>query len=142
MKFLVKSNGRLATLCVSGLMLILSACATAPLSTGELTEARVMARWKAILNGDYAAAYDYLTPAYRSSVSTLQYQRGLLLNQVKWTEARYNESVCEDTTCKVKISIDYTLYGAVPGVNSFDGKQVMEETWLKADGVWYYVIEN
>ena len=119
-------------------MLLLSACAGIG-KKEESIEKRATERWETILSGDYLAAYDYLSPGFRSSVSSNQYQRSLLLQKIKWTGASYGESDCAETTCKVKISIDFTVYGALPGVRSFDGTQQIEESWVKVDGNWYYV---
>ena len=123
-------------LCCS--LLLLSACATTP-STENVIEKRATARWDTLLSGDLAGAYEFLSPGFRSSVPSLQYQRQLLLNKVKWTGAQYIESDCTETTCKVKISLDYTVYGAIPGVKSFDGTQEIEESWVKVNGKWYFV---
>ena len=119
-------------------LVLLSACATT-MSTENIIEERATARWETLLSGDLAGAYEYLSPGFRSSVPSLQYQRQLLLNKVKWTGAHYIESDCTETTCKVKISLDYTVYGAIPGVKSFDGTQEIEESWVKVNGTWYFV---
>ena len=118
--------------------LLLSACATTSQKTDDI-EARATQRWNLVLTGDLAGAYEYLSPGYRSSVSSEQYQRSILLNKVKWKDARYIESNCTETVCKVKISIDYALYGALPGVKSFEGTQAVEESWVLSDGNWYFV---
>ena len=52
------------------------------------------------------------------------------------------DSECTNTTCKVRISLDYTLYGAVPGVKSFEGTQTIDESWVQIDGIWYFVPDN
>ena len=101
-----------------------------------------MGRWDALLSDDLAGAYEYLSPGFRSSVSSLQYQRSLLLKRVSWAGARYIESECAETICKVSISLDYALYGALPGVKSFEGTQVIEESWLLIDGHWYLIPEK
>jgi len=137
--FLQRRNALFLTLCCS--LLLLSACATTP-RTDNSIEQRSMARWNALFNGDIAGAYEYLSPGFRSSVSATQYQRSILLKRVKWTGARYVESECTETICKVKISIDYTLYGALPGVKSFKGTQTIEESWVLVDGNWYLVPEK
>jgi len=137
MKFLLSHRSRVvAGLCCS--LLLLSACATTA-RTENTIEKRAMARWDTLFSGDLAGAYEFLSPGYRSSVPSLQYQRSLLMMKVKWTDARYIESDCTETICKVKITLDYTVYGALPGVKSFDGTQQIEETWLRVDGNWYYV---
>jgi hypothetical protein len=123
-----------------GCLLLLAACATTSRDVPEqqLRE-RSMARWDALLSGDLAAAYGYLSPATRSSVSSLQYQRSILLQRVTWTDAEYLEEDCEETTCKVKISLGFVVQGGLPGVQSFADTEVVDETWLLVDGAWYYV---
>ena len=119
-------------------LLVLSACATT-VKTEETIEKRATERWNALLGGDLDGAYQFLSPGYRSSVSSLQYQRSLLLNRIKWTGAQFIESDCTETACKVKISIDYALYGALPGVSSFESTQTLDESWVLAEGEWYFV---
>lgn len=128
----------LYTMLTSCSLLLLSACATTA-RTENVIEERAMARWETLLSGDLAAAWEYLSPGYRSSVSSERYQQSVVIKRVKWTGARYIESDCIETTCKVKISIDYTLHGAIPGVQSFTGTQAIEESWLLVDGKWYLV---
>ena len=123
------------------LLLFLSACES-NLSTPELLEQRSMARWDAVINDKLETAYDYLSPGYRSSVSLPQYQRSVLLSKVNRTAARYVKSSCEETSCNVKISLDFTVYRALPGVDSMDVTQTIEESWVLVDGSWYYVPEN
>ena len=134
--FLKRSFTILTVLCCS--LLLLSACATSMKSGGNI-EKRAMGRWDALLSEDVEAAYEYLSPGYRSSVSLTQYHRSLLLSKVKWTGAKYIESDCEETVCNVKISLDFTIYGALPGVKSFESKQTIEESWVLVNGFWYLV---
>jgi hypothetical protein len=129
----------LLALCAASLLF--SACTTT-IPKSETIEQRAAARWDALLGDDIEVAYSYLSPGYRSSVSYKQYYRSLLLTQVQWTGAKYIESVCEETTCNVKILLDFTIYGALPGVKSFESEQVVEESWVLVDGSWYYVPKN
>lgn len=137
----VPLNTRGILLLVLGVTSILSACATtAP--TPATIEQRATARWDALLSEDFEATYGYLSPGFRSSVSLTQYRRSLLLSKVKWTGANYIESDCEETTCNVKISLDFTVYGAIPGMLSFDSKQTISESWILVKGSWYLVPQN
>lgn len=119
-------------------LLFLSACATSVSKENQIEE-RVTGRWDAIFSGDLAAAYNYLSPGTRSSISSLQYQRSILTQRVLWTGARYVRSECQESTCKVNVSIDYTINGALPGVTSFKGTTDIEESWVLIDGTWYMV---
>lgn len=103
---------------------------------------RVMGYWGEVLEGNYLAAYDYLSPGYRSSVDSNRYQRTMLLKKVRWEDAKIIESDCADITCKVKISLKYTVFSAVPGVSSFSSSQNIFESWVLADGIWYLVPER
>ena len=134
--FLKRSFTILTILCCS--LLLLSAC-TSTMKSGANIESRAMGRWDALLSEDVETAYEYLSPGYRSSVSLTQYHRSLLLSKVKWTGAGYIESDCEETVCNVKISLDFTIYGALPGVKSFESKQTIEESWVLVNGSWYLV---
>lgn len=127
-------------------LLLLSACATSTVSTeaesedpGNFIKARAMARWDALLSGDLAGAYGYLSPAVRSSIDSLQYQRSVLLQKVRWTSAEYIGESCEETICKVSISLGYTVHGALPGIRSYDDTQDVEEVWMLIDGAWYFI---
>lgn len=127
--------GLMAVVCV---LLLLSACATS-VSKEKQVEQRATARLEALIGGDLESAYEYLSPGYRSSVSLVQYQRSILLQQVKWTSAKYLENTCEETTCIVKVLVGFTVYGALPGVKSFDGTKDIEESWVLVRGNWYLV---
>ena len=134
--FLKRGFTILIILCCS--LLLLSACTTT-MKQEDSIEKRAMGRWDALLSEDVEAAYAFLSPGYRSSVSLTQYHRSLLLNKVRWTGARYIGSDCEETVCNVKISLDFTVYGALPGVSSFESKQTIKESWVLVKGSWYLV---
>jgi len=129
-----------------GSLLLLSACATSTVDTdaessdpSKVIEARAMARWNTLLAGDLPAAYEFLSPALRTSVSSLQYQRSIVIQKVQWTGAEYVEADCEETHCNVRISVEFAVYGALPGVSVFRESQVVDESWVLVDGTWYYI---
>ena len=134
--------GRVRLTGMIGSLMLLSACATGTgksVSPENTIEERSIKRWEVFFSGDLAGAYEFLSPAYRTSVSSLQYQRSVLLKKVAWTSADYLGSFCDETTCIVQNSVSYTAYGAVPGVQSFKGTQMIEESWVLVDGQWYLV---
>lgn len=127
-------------ICLSLAICLLSACAGNP-ARSQTVEQRAMTYWNTLISGELNVAYEILSPGYRSSVSFSAFQRKMLLKKVKWTDARYIEGDCTDTTCKVKISLDYTVFGAVPGIRSFSSTQTIDENWVLVDRVWYLVPE-
>lgn len=137
------STLRAATLQACSLLMILAlaGCATTGKKASPVDE-RAQARWDLILAEDYEGAYRYLSPGYRSSVSSTQYQRRLVQQKLRWTGARYIDSECSENNCKVRISLDYLLQRALPGVPRYDGTQEVQENWVKSNGEWWYVPEN
>lgn len=125
----------LALLCS---LLLLSACATTATKTPDVQE-RANARWEALLSGDIASAYEFLSPGFRSSVSSVQYQRAILLKRVQWTGVEPEGHECTETSCSVKFILSYRVAGALPGVKSYEGKMDIEEPWVMVDKQWYYV---
>ena len=122
------------------LVLLLSACATAPgKPETSLIEQRATERWSKLLGGDIAGAYEYLSPGFRSGVSSTQYQRAVLLKRVHWTGAKYKSSECTENTCDVKFLLSYTIAGGLPGVKSYEGEKDIVESWILSDGMWYLV---
>lgn len=120
----------------------ISACATTPREEPKGVAELAQERWDTLLGGDLGAAYEYLSPGYRSSVNSMQYQRKVLLQKVRWTGAEYIDSDCLESTCKVQISLDFSLIGALPGVRRFNGNQTVEENWIKIEGKWWFVPER
>ena len=128
-------------ICMSLAIVLLSACAGNP-ARNQTVEQRAMSYWDVLIHGELLEAYEYLSPGYRSSVSSNAFQRQMLLKKVKWTDATYIESDCTETVCKVKISLGYTVFAAVPGVKSFSSKQTINQNWVLVDRVWYLVPER
>ncbi len=133
-------NKKAGLLLMACLVLLLSACATSPAKPKtSVIEQRATERWSKMLSGDVAGAYEYLSPGFRSGVSSIQYQRAILLKRVRWTGAKYKGSDCTENTCSVRFLLSFTVAGALPGVKSFDGEKDIDESWILSDGVWYLV---
>jgi hypothetical protein len=118
---------------------LLAACATtggvtveSPLEVKQaaVTE-RVKARWQAVIDGDAAKAYGFLSPGSKAVTSFESYQARARLTGFRAADI---ESVaCETEVCKVKIraTLDHRLMkGLVVPV---------EETWVLENGHYWYV---
>ncbi len=122
-----------------GASLLLTACAGAQKSPEEAVEARAAERLAAMLAEDYATDYGFLSPGYRSAVTLAQHQRNMALRKVRWLDASVAGSECSEDVCKVRISIEYEVYGAVPGMSRFKSLGAAEEDWIYSTGDWYLV---
>ncbi len=118
---------------------LLAGCAATGKPPEEAVLERAQERLDLVLAEDYAAAYDFLSPGYRSSVTLAAYQRDMALRRVRWTDARAVGSECSEDVCKVRISMDFLVIGALPGVARYETKGSGEENWIRTDGQWYYL---
>jgi hypothetical protein len=116
----------------------LAACATAPRQPESPGE-RAQARWDALLSGDYAGAYAYLTPGTRSSITEIEYTVAFKMRRVHYDSARFMGEECDENTCTVRMDMGYTLAGALRGVPEFKGKAVVKEKWVRVDGKWWFL---
>lgn len=119
--------------------LMLSACA----GIGPTPEEQVKERaeeWLAlVLKEDFSGAYEYLSPGYRSSIPSATYQRSMLSRRVQWVDGSVARSECEEDLCKVRMSVEYFAYGAVPGVSRIRNKGLANQNWIRDSGEWYLV---
>lgn len=134
----IEGARRAACLVATAAALGLGGCAaTGGPSTAEVVTERAQERLDLVLAEDYGAAYDYLSPGYRSSVTSAAYLKAMALRPVRWTGARVAGTDCGAEACTVRVAIDYVVYGAVPGVSRFDSKSTATEDWIRVDGQWY-----
>lgn len=118
---------------------VLAACATAPRQPEGVVVERAQARWDAILERDYDAAYAMYSPGYRSATSRTDFEIELRSRRISWTSATYREHSCEGEVCTVIFDIKYVAPRPAPGISKWDGRSSAEETWIQDSGQWWYV---
>lgn len=103
-----------------------------------LLRERVSARWQALIKGDFEAAYQFETPAYRSiyTPSQFRYQFG---NQTLWRMANI-VNIHYDDPIVARVQVEVTYHYADPGKGQ--GVQNMThrvgEVWLRKEGQWWH----
>ena len=119
--------------------LALAACATTGGPPAELG-ARAQARWDALLAGDFEAAHAYLSPGTRSRMSVADYELSWKLRRVQYISAAYRDQQCEsENRCTVGVSVGYRLETPLRGVDSWDGRSYLRETWVRTQGQWWFL---
>jgi hypothetical protein len=127
---------RLAVL--AALAALSAACATTPTQDDPMLE-RAQARWDAIIERDYDAAYALYSPGYRSAHSRTDFEIGLRSRRVTWKSASYREHRCEDKVCTVTFDVEFVAPRPVPGLEKWDGTSAIDDTWIQTSGEWWYV---
>ena len=124
-------------------LMLLSACATTSTSSPEdIVRERAEARWDAQLSRDYASAYAYYSPGYRSAVSVTDFEVELRMRRIRYTSATYMDQNCGDNTCTVRFNVGYRVSVPVPGVSVWNGFEVINDRWVKTGGEWWYLPEE
>jgi hypothetical protein len=89
------------------------------------------ARWEALIKGDIAKAYSYLSPGTRDVTSLDTYKAKI--RGGRWKKANVDSVSCERDQCKVLMAIEYSYRN----IQSLDTR--LDESWLRQDGKWWYV---
>ena len=145
----LRSRARRAAplLAASVLALLLAACQAAggtKSASGNRAppEVRAIERWKLLIAGDTAAAYEYLSPGVRSTKPKDAYAAEMAARPIKWETVELHEPkpVCEtEDACLVKVLVTYSMDVPLPNVGRVMSPSVQEEKWIALDGVWYHV---
>lgn len=123
-------------LAAAGIGLALGACAAIEQAAineakSEVTE-RVQQRWDHVTKGQTDKAYQFLSPASRSTLSFEAFRKRHAAG--RWWRSMAIEKVdCRADTCQVTMAVEYDLY-EIKGL-----KRTIEETWIKEAGTWWLV---
>ena len=97
----------------------------------EVVAARATARWNALIKGDLDAAYDYLSPASRATMSLAAYRANHKVGLYR--EVKINSVDCDADVCTVTLHLTFDFKRANGVV------MPLEEKWLIADGKAWFV---
>ena len=101
-------------------------------SAESIVAKKAQMRWDALVKGDMAGVYNYLSPATRSTVSLLVYSRQYRLGL--WHSATVDKVVCELDRCKVAVKLSLKSgRGDVP-IETYSN-----ELWIKDASEWWFV---
>ena len=123
-------------LAVAVLAALTAACATlSPTSPDEekvkvVTE-RSAARWKAIIDKDFGAAYVFMSPASKVDVPEARFKT--YASRLNYRKVDIKDVTCENEICKVKLILTYDAH-KMRGVNT-----PLEESWIIERGNAWYV---
>ena len=131
-------------LAVVVLALLTAACATlSPNSPNEekvkvVTE-RAAARWQAIIGKDFAAAYDYMSPTTRATVTPAGFKT--VASRIDYRNVKITGATCEGGSCRVRLILTYNASLSLRGGQSEAMNNVntpLEENWVIDKGqIWY-----
>jgi hypothetical protein len=115
------------------LALVLAGCAASIVKTDEQVVAeRAQERWNAVIAGDMDKAYQYISPAGRSTISLQGYKSKIKPGFHKG--ARVVAVKCgTPEVCDVELEVEYEFMGRRT-------KTPLPEKWVKQDGNWWFLL--
>lgn len=115
--------------------LAMGGCATlSPSDYPKLVESRANERWQALIAGDVAKAYSFLSPGTRATLPLERYKGSLKTGA--WKEAKVRSVNCEETVCAVAVDVRYDHR------RMRDVETVVRETWLIEESNAWYVLRK
>jgi hypothetical protein len=97
---------------------------------------RVLARWEALIKGDFGAAYQFETPAYRTVYTPNQF-RVQFSNQTRWIMANIKDIRYDDSSV-ARVAVEVLYRYIVPDKNDVaEMNHVLNEIWLRKDDQWW-----
>ena len=123
-------------------LLMLGACATSPAARDKVIQERAQARWDALLARDYATAYEYLSPGYRSATSATDFEIAFRSRRLQYLSAEYQGHDCEESACTVRMKLGYKIVRPVAGLPEWNSNSVVQERWINSGGKWWYLPES
>ena len=110
-------------------VLMFSGCAQK--TAEEVVFERSQTQLNLLMEGDFAAAYDFTTPGYRE-VATLGSFITRRMGVSNWTEAVVESVTCKSDVCQVTTMVTYERKAY-----KIKNTKALEEKWLKIGGKWY-----
>jgi hypothetical protein len=142
------NSGRYAAVVL--LAVLSAACATlTPDSPNDekvkVVMQRAEARWKAIIGKDFAAAYEYMSPATRATVTPAGFKT--VASRIDYQGIKVTGATCDGGTCRVKLILTYNAGAAYSSAVATKGNESavikgintpLEENWVIDKGqIWY-----
>lgn len=119
-----------------GLGLALGACAAIERSEAENAKQevaeRARQRWDLMMKGQMDKAYEFMSPASRSTISFESFRKRNAAGRW-WRSIDLAKVDCRQDTCQVTMALEYDLF-EIKGL-----KTSVEETWIKDAGTWWFV---
>jgi hypothetical protein len=105
---------------------------SSPEAKRAVVRERAEARWQAIVKGDFAAAYGYMSPASRQTISATAFDERM--RNAQFRQGMIEAVDCQGETCRVDVRMTYEHRSVKGGITT-----PAQETWIIANGQAWYV---
>lgn len=122
-----------ATLIIFGLIGCVSTVIKTEASQ-DIVAKKAQFRWDALIKGDLATAYEYLSPGSRSVMSLELYKAKV--RSGRWKKVSVDSVACEQDRCDVVMAVEYSYRDMESIVTR------ISETWLQEGNDWWYIYKK
>lgn len=105
-------------------------------------ESRVEQRWKLLMDGNGAVAYDFLTVGVQSTLKREQYAADMASRPIRWIAAEALDAKCEATSCAVRVLMTYKFSMQSTGAKQMQSQSAITERWIKVGDAWHHIPEQ
>ena len=98
----------------------------------EAVKARVQERWAAMVQGDTAKAYAFMSPSAREAISLEAFRASVRPGFFKQAEVVKVE--CQPEVCDVELRVTYVYRGS-------SIVTPVRESWVRSGGGWWHVFK-
>ncbi|WP_293652347.1 hypothetical protein [Thiolapillus sp.] len=112
-------------------------------STKEgLLDKRVLGRMEALIERDWKAAYEYLSPARRKLMPYPVFVNRMNISAILRKHVDVVKKDCNTDACDVLLKLRYIyIGGVVSGMQGQERSSTIHEKWVYMDGNWWFVPE-
>ena len=130
-------NSKLLPAIGIGTIAVLAACSEPPLPE-EIVAERAQARWNAVIEKDFEAAWAFYSPGFRQQNDEAVFRVDMARRPVQWQSAGLESVQCEEARCEAEFTVGYKAVGAPGVLSGFEGERTVDEIWIEIDGQWWY----
>jgi len=110
----------------------------APAADEAALKERVQARWQALIERNFDAAYLFETPAYRAIYAPSQFQ-SKINGSLEWRTIDVKQIDYDGPdVARIQLEVAYRYAEPEKGGPVYDLTQTIWENWLRKDGQWWH----
>lgn len=110
-----------------------------PASPAEAVSARALARWDALVAGDYKKAHAFISPGMRSLLPLDYYRAYLEASALHWKAAEVESVECAAQRCEAAIRRTDVYVGSITALVGQETSSKLQESWIQSEGEWWFV---
>jgi hypothetical protein len=108
-----------------------------PPAVGKQIAQRAEARWTALANRQFEAAYGFESPGYRQLVDKAAFERSFG-RAAKWLGAEVKDVKVDAEGKRANVVLMVGYETGLPSNERYHGRRRMDETWINVDDQWWF----